>query len=682
MPPNATPPVPGQPRPNAARNPNLQGRPNAAQTPAAQTPAAGEEAAAFLSGRISNLDSRSLTLMNGGRSTLFNYTPRTLIEIEGRRGSFRDLRSLPATTDVQIYRDPTNPTRIQRIVVGGNADAQVEGAADAEATADIGASVGASADQPQSATPRRNSTGVNNRTNANPRPNAQRGQRPGAENIDPNTPIEAPGFDILPDSQRPPRASDSAPAAPRSQGVTREQRRGSAPAAPFDNDEGVNQSTAPGRPDPEDPRTRPLAPGTRANEPVRAPGARPNEPIRAPGARSNEPIRAPGARPNEPIRAPGADLNEPVRAPGADPNEPIRAPGGRDVIRRSDGTISGRTAGNSRAAAAAQVPAVDLGVSLQAARGGVGVTAVVPSGIAGNGGFVVGDTIRSIDGVAVRNDNDIYRALHAHQAGDRVTVQVLREGTPRDLTLTLPSTFQPAMLDEAVAETAVAGAAGLAGTPAADPSTRIETQAETGISGTQLGTDRLDPNGLPTTTGQGAASQGLSTEGLTLEGATDETPAARPTRRVEPSLSSVDVRKVSPIDLGWQLRDTTVGVAVVSIADDGALGQGDLRGGDIIESVNGRIVTTPGALYYELHQVGAGEGVNLGILREGERQTARVTLPATHRPELLDNAAVSAAGATTGQEALTPADVRSLMQEVRELRAEIEALKAARGATP
>jgi S1-C subfamily serine protease len=54
-----------------------------------------------------------------------------------------------------------------------------------------------------------------------------------------------------------------------------------------------------------------------------------------------------------------------------------------------------------------------------------------------SGDVHVGDVIIAVDGQPVRNAADLYEALKNHQAGDTVTVTIIREGTRQDVPVTL-----------------------------------------------------------------------------------------------------------------------------------------------------------------------------------------------------------------------------------------------------
>ncbi|MDY7092214.1 MAG: PDZ domain-containing protein [Acidobacteriota bacterium] len=68
---------------------------------------------------------------------------------------------------------------------------------------------------------------------------------------------------------------------------------------------------------------------------------------------------------------------------------------------------------------------------------GVLVGKVVPDSPAFAAGLQVGDIVTSVGGEVVDSPGDVRRLLGDHEAGDTVTVQVWRNGSPLDLTATL-----------------------------------------------------------------------------------------------------------------------------------------------------------------------------------------------------------------------------------------------------
>lgn len=483
-------------RPAAARQPNATRlRPNAAGGSASQSsaPQAAAERQAVeglkersaesnvVFGQIVDVDDRRLNMRDGEDLTGLSLSPRTRIEINGRRAAVSDLRGLDGNTRIQVFRDPANLQQVQRIVVGGDADAKI-------GTQSNGSAVAGSANAAVDAD--RLSPDVSrgdNRTFA-----------PGAD-----------GERLSPD-------------------ISRDDGR---PLAPLGDD------------------SRPLAPGATETLP---------QELRSP----------PGAT------ATGVDATV---SPGV-----AITPSG-DVV-----------------------PALDLGLDLRTSRDGVVVGSVLPTSIGGLGGFVTGDVITTVDGQSVRSSAALTTIMNSHQAGDRVVAEVMREGTPRRLTLTLPQDFVPS-------------------------TARVATETRVGVA---------------------------------------------------PSLATVDARKVTPVDLGWELKNTPEGAFLLQVQAGGVAETARLRAGDIVTSIDGRAVTTPGAVFYELHRHPAGKTVEVGLLRDGRKITEQMILPETHQAQLL-NADLSAAAGEPRSSAepvggYDPQAFRALQDEVRALRAELDAMRQAR----
>ncbi len=79
-----------------------------------------------------------------------------------------------------------------------------------------------------------------------------------------------------------------------------------------------------------------------------------------------------------------------------------------------------------------------LGIKMGQSRGrGVPVDSVIPGTPAETAGLKSYDIIRAIDGVAIRNRNDLEETLVKRQAGDKVKIEVLRDDQKIDLEATL-----------------------------------------------------------------------------------------------------------------------------------------------------------------------------------------------------------------------------------------------------
>ena len=69
---------------------------------------------------------------------------------------------------------------------------------------------------------------------------------------------------------------------------------------------------------------------------------------------------------------------------------------------------------------------------------GARVVGLLPDGPASRAGIALGDVVTAIAGRPVRGPHDVTAGVQLHRPGDSLTVTVLREGRPLDLTLTLP----------------------------------------------------------------------------------------------------------------------------------------------------------------------------------------------------------------------------------------------------
>ncbi len=80
-----------------------------------------------------------------------------------------------------------------------------------------------------------------------------------------------------------------------------------------------------------------------------------------------------------------------------------------------------------------------LGVALEAAGGKVRVSRVVDDSPADRAGILAGDIVRQLDGEAIATPSQLQRAVRDHDDGDRVTLELDRNGVQVTVTATLES---------------------------------------------------------------------------------------------------------------------------------------------------------------------------------------------------------------------------------------------------
>jgi putative serine protease PepD len=78
-----------------------------------------------------------------------------------------------------------------------------------------------------------------------------------------------------------------------------------------------------------------------------------------------------------------------------------------------------------------------VGVRVESVSGGAKVTLVVSGSPASKAGLKTGDVITSFDGKAITSDTDLTSAVSAAKVGETVTVTVQRDGSTKQLSLTL-----------------------------------------------------------------------------------------------------------------------------------------------------------------------------------------------------------------------------------------------------
>lgn len=87
--------------------------------------------------------------------------------------------------------------------------------------------------------------------------------------------------------------------------------------------------------------------------------------------------------------------------------------------------------------ATGRIPRGYLGVAMQPVNGGVIVLSVERNGPADKAGVIVGDIINAIGEIAIEDTDDVQKALGPHTVGKPVSLQIVRGGEKRDVTLTI-----------------------------------------------------------------------------------------------------------------------------------------------------------------------------------------------------------------------------------------------------
>jgi len=341
-----------------------------------------------------------------------------------------------------------------------------------------------------------------------------------------------------------------------------------------------------------------------------------------------------------------------------------------------------------------------LGMQMNDSQQGLTVGSVTNQSLAARSGLRAGDHIQSINGTNVSTSADFARALQSAQSQGQINASVMRNGTPQNLSFALPNGFFNGInVPAAVTPNGI--------TPVATTANGNVVVAPDGSTAVNAGGVLVPASGATTGANTGVAATGVAGAGVgAAVGANAAAPATRTTtqdttvvqqqptrvRPVDPPVAAhraavtTEALKVPDVNLGWTLKATPEGVVMSSLIDDGIAAQNKFESGDIIESIGGRPVTTPGAVSYELHRHKAGANVEFTILRNGKRFTDDVTLPLDHKPLLLERNETfgqanndakdqGASGAKPVPVNPTPQSVRELEEENQRLRKELEGLK-------
>src|SRR5262245_230511 len=216
----------------------------------------------------------------------------------------------------------------------------------------------------------------------------------------------------------------------------------------------------------------------------------------------------------------------------------------------------------------------DLTDADKGATAGVYVEEVRPDGPAAKAGLRQGDIISRFDGEAVRSVRQLTRLVQETAAGRTVTATVVRDGRSTDLSLT-PEASSPWFSRD--------GDRWL--------SPRDEERMREALEHAREQIERIpfDFNFDFSYDGGFRGYLGPSRLGVTLEAMSSQLAAY------------------------FGAKD---GVLVSSVREDSAASRAGLKAGDVIVSVNGRNVSSPGDLVRELREVAPDTDVTIGIVRD------------------------------------------------------------------
>ena len=601
-------------------------------------------AANLRTGTITNFTNANISFREGANTSTLQLSPQTVIQMDGRNISLRDI---PADAQVRVERSPTNANQVQRIVVVPAANA----AGNQTFRNDLNA-------------PTANRSLPNNDLNAGtanastPNNDINAGTRNAST---PNNDINSPVVNNPNTSTRPFAPGQN----PADQPVAPFTRGADAPLPAGLNEPARSSSQ---------PTTGATTDGSQFLGPAQAGGtAKPTSPTPPSGAAVRSEIQGTANG----IGGTDATGNGVTRTGAAAVNNVNRSnPGDRDVAGRSGQNVMWNGDLSNR-----------FGMRLSNDNSGLTVGNVTQNSIAARGGFRTGDQIQSINGQPIRTQADLTRALQA-SGNQPVSGQVLRNGVASDINFALPEGFMVG-LNGAAAANVGAGPAASVGilpdgsvTPGVNvggafvpaPTGEVNTAATQAAAG--VGAPQTAPQGQIETAADRAVVQQTPSRSRQLD----------PPVGTQKSPVTTEALKVPEFNLGGSLKATPEGVVISSLINDGLAAGSKLESGDIIETIDGRPITAPGAVSYEFHRHRAGAVVELGILRGGQRITRQMKLPETHEPLLLNrsetfgqanNDAKEQGG--TGARPLpvkpTEESKRTLEEENRALKAELEQLR-------
>jgi len=690
----------------AATNPSALNRPAAApalQSPARSAAVANRAAASMRTGTISNFTDNSISFREGANTSTLTITPDTVVQMGGQNIPLRDI---PANSQVRVERSSTNPNAVQRIVVMPPSDAA--------GTATVGGTTAGSGTAATS--PPRTGGSIGTARKFNTDINA------GTSNAS-----------VQPGGLNAPTANGSVQSGGLNAPTTNASVPGGDINSPVVNNPNVsNRAFAPGR----NPADQPVAPFTRGKEvPLQAgfsefgnQNTAQGTPTTTDGSQFLGPVRGEGAsKPG--TTASSAATNNALNATSAadplvtHPNNPPAGTGGTTV--GSSNGVNGTTGQVGQKWNANQMRALDkgLGMTTTSSNNGLTVGNVTNNSIAAKSGLTPGDRIQSINGQTISSAQDLAQALQGASNPQAINAQIMRNGNSQNVNMSLPNGFFNGLSTAAASGITGAGAGTTGFSPGAvigasgqvSPAVNTPvgpvvapTTSEVNTAATQQST--LDATvaanersiaqntgalagnaGGTAAAGTAAADNATETEPSTDRTANQQQPQRvfRPEVPVGTQKNPVvtEALKVPSFNLGGELRATPEGVVVSSLVNDGLAAKSKIESGDIIETINGRPITAPGAVPYEMHRHRAGSIVDIGLLRDGKRITRQMKLPESFEPQLLNRSETfgtankdakeqGASGARPIPVKPTEESRRTLEQENQALKAEIEQLRS------
>jgi len=601
------------------------------------------------SGVITNFTDTSISFQEGASTNKFVINSDTVVQMDGRNITMRDI---PANAQVRIERNPRFSNVVQRIVV----------------VPPTASTTGGTSVNTQTGT---GSTGSANRSLQD---RADIGDFGGATNRTGAQNTPAPSGDINAATSNATSGDINAPTANATSGDIN--------APVVNNANTSNRPLAPGSTNPAD---QPVSPFTRGPEQRIQAGFDENTQNRTqtqtqPTIDSSQ-FLGPVSGSNQKRSSPGTDTSAttetgtvgavPLPAEATSPTDRNPADGVRKEPRHQlwTGALGSR-----------------LGMQMSDTQQGLTVGNIANQSLAARSGLMAGDRIQSINGTNVTTAADFGRALQAANVNQGpISASVLRNDRLENVNLTLPNGFFNGINIPPV--TNVAGATTLGNAPSAavlsdgTPAVNVNGVTIPANEGTQVGAAATATTATPgtqtTTTQESTVVQGQ---------------APGRVRPVDPPVGTqrqavtTEALKIPDINLGWTLKANPEGVVMSSLVEDGLAAKNKFQTGDIIESIDERPITSPGAVSYELHRHRAGATVKFGILRNGQRITEDVTLPQSHKPLLLNrnetfgqanNSAKDQGGSGARPVPVKPTEesIRTLEAENRALRRELEELR-------
>ncbi|QEG00435.1 Putative serine protease HtrA [Stieleria maiorica] len=140
-------------------------------------------------------------------------------------------------------------------------------------------------------------------------------------------------------------------------------------------------------------------------------------------------------------------------------------------------------------------------------------------------------------------------------------------------------------------------------------------------------------------------------------------------------LPNVNTRMRQRARLGIGLQNTDQGIRITNVTQGSAAAQAGLQAGDVVVSANGQAITSTDQLARIVRNADSNAQLNMNVMRNGQQQAVTATLAARQNQNDRYTARKPAIDGSANASAQYEARIKSLEDEVQQLRATIDELR-------